>query len=143
MAPIKTQTNSTKRQQTEAPKERDKTRDKRPKDKEGQKSNARTVKPEQPEQEEGGRAVGAEPNTDTGTPTPRKETRSREADRTGGERAHKDQKGCLSVLVDVQRGTWNIKDEYLSAAAQSNAKTFQSGVEGRNTPHRAEPLVPL
>ena len=62
--------------------------------------------------------------------------------RTGGERAHKDQIGYSSALVDVQRGTWNIKDEYLSAAAQSNAKTFQSGVEGSNAPHRAKPLVP-
>ena len=40
--------------------------------------------------------------------------------------------------MDVQRGTWNIKDEYLSAAAQSNAKSLQGGVEGNNTPHRAE-----
>ena len=62
--------------------------------------------------------------------------------RTGGERARKDQSGYSSALVDVQRGTWNIKDEYLSAAAQSNAKTLQSGVEGSNTPHRAKPLVP-
>ena len=37
--------------------------------------------------------------------------------------------------MDVQRGTWNIKDEYLSAAAQSNAKSLQGGVEGNNTPH--------
>ena len=79
----------------------------------------------------------------TGTPTRRKGAGSREAatDRwrrgaQGPERAHS------HALVDVQRGTWNIKDEYLSAAAQGNAKTLQSGVEGSNTPHRAEPLVP-
>ena len=40
--------------------------------------------------------------------------------------------------MDVQRGTWNIKDEYLSVAAQSNVKTLHSGVEGSNTPHRAK-----
>ena len=62
--------------------------------------------------------------------------------RTGGGGARKDQSGYSHALVDVQRGTWNIKDEYLSAAAQGNAKTLQSGVEGRNTPHRAKPLVP-
>ena len=62
--------------------------------------------------------------------------------RTGGERALKDQIGYSSALLDVQRGTWNINDEYLSASAQSNAKTYHSGVEGNNTPHRARPLVP-
>ena len=62
--------------------------------------------------------------------------------RKEGERAHEDQSGCTHALVNIQRGTWNIKDEYLSAAAQSNTKSLQGGVEGENTPHRAEPLVP-
>ena len=62
--------------------------------------------------------------------------------RTGGEGAREDQSGYSHALVDVQRGTWNIKDENLSAAAQCNAKSLQSGVEGDNTPHRAKPLVP-
>ena len=62
--------------------------------------------------------------------------------RKEGERAREDQSGCTHALVNIQRGTWNIKDEYLSAAAQSNTKSLQGGVEGENTPHRAEPLVP-
>ena len=89
-----------------------------------------------------GSTEGAEQNTNTGTPTQRTEAGSREAAEDRRRGAREDQTGCTHALVDIQRGTWNIKDEYLSAAAQSNAKSRQGGVEGKNTPHRAEPLVP-
>ena len=92
--------------------------------------------------ERGQHKGGAEQNTNTGTPTQRTEAGSREAAEDRRRGAREDQNGCTHALVDVQRGTWNIKDEYLSAAAQSNAKSRQGGVEGNNTPHRAEPLVP-
>ena len=77
-------------------------------------------------------------------PTRRKEKReARRQHKTGGERAHENQRGCSSsALTGVQWGSWNIKDEYLSAAVQSNAEPFQSGGEGSTTPHRAMPLMP-
>ena len=89
-----------------------------------------------------GSTEGTEKKTDTGTPTQRTEAGSREAAEDRRRGAHEDQTGCTHALVDVQWGTWNIKDVYLSAAAQSNAKSRQGGVEGKKTPHRAEPLVP-
>ena len=67
---------------------------------------------------------------------------ARRQQRIGGERARENQRGCSSALTDVQWGSWNINDEYLSVAEQSNAKPFQSGVEGSKTPHRARPLMP-
>ena len=83
---------------------------------------------------------GAEQNTNTGTPTQRKEEGSREAATDRWRRgAQGPEKVYSHALVDGQRGTWNIKDEYLSAAAQGNAKTLQSGVEGV-TPHTGQSL---
>ena len=67
---------------------------------------------------------------------------ARRQQRKGGGMARENQRGYPSALPNVPWGSWNIKDEYLSAAGQSNTKPFQSGVEGDETPHRAKPLVP-
>ena len=53
--------------------------------------------------------------------------------------ARKNQRGSSSALPNVPWGSWNIRDEYLSAAEQSNAKSFQSGVEG-DKPHTGQSL---
>ena len=68
--------------------------------------------------------------------------RRRRGQEKGRGMARKNQRGYSSALPNVPWGSWNIKDEYLSVAEQSNAKSFQSGVEGDETPHRARPLVP-
>ena len=72
------------------------------------------------------------------TTKPRKE--EREAGRqhkTGGERAHKNQRGCSSALADARWGSWIITDEYLSEEAQSTPTTHTQWCRGYTTPHRA------
>ena len=127
---------------TEAPRHRKKTREQRQRDKEQPKEvrapeNRGSKNRERGQQKEGqNRTQTQEHQHQEGRQGAGRQQR------TGGEGAREDQRGCTHALVDVQRGTWNINDEYLSAAAQSNAKSLQGGVEGKNTPHRAEPLVP-
>ena len=145
-APVKFKANSTRRQWILAPEQQERSQESPNLSIRGESNQSHT----NPEANEGGeaerregRAAGAGPNTDTGKPhTPEGGEGARRQQRTGGERARENQRGYSSALTDVPWGSWNIKDEYLSAAEQSNAKPFQSGVEGDKTPHRAEPLMP-
>ena len=136
-------TNSTKRQQTGAPTKRDKTQETRPETGRNREVTHTTRK----YRDVGTGGEGAERRGQNHTRTQEQHTQRREA-RSREAAADRRRKGTQgpdrdsSALLDVRRGTWNINDEYLSAAAQSNAKTYHSGVEGNNTPHRARPLVP-
>ena len=72
------------------------------------------------------------------TTKPRREEREAgRQQRTGGERAHKNQRGCLSALADAQWGSWIITYEYLSEEAQSTPTTHTQWCRGYTTPHRA------
>ena len=68
-------------------------------------------------------------------PTRRKEGGgARRQHKTEGEEAHKDQRGNSRALTDVPWGSWNIKDEYLSAVVQSNTPTHPKWCRGFYNP---------
>ena len=79
----------------------------------------------------------------TKTPTqgrPTRRRKEREAGRqhkTGGERAHENQRGCSSALTGAQWGSWIIRDEYLSEEMQRTPTTHTQWCRGYTTPHRA------
>ena len=75
-------------------------------------------------------------------PTQRRKRRGQEAATDRRRNGTQEPERVLKRLIERPMGVLEHQGEYLSAAEQSNAKTFQGGVEGDETPHRARPLVP-
>ena len=89
-----------------------------------------------------GRAAGAERrHQHRSNPTQR--TGKREARRqhkTGGERAHENQRGYSRALTDVQWGSWILNDEYLSAEMLRTASTHPKWCRGFCNPTQGNRL---
>ena len=95
-----------------------------------------------PRTRETGGAAGAErKHQHRDNPTRRTEEReARRQHKTGGERAHENQRGCSSALTDVQWGSWIINDEYLSEEMLRTNPTHTQWCRGSRDPTQGNSL---
>ena len=95
-----------------------------------------------PRKREAGRAAGAERrHQHRDNPTRRTEEReARRQHKTGGERAHENQRGYSRALTDVHWGSWIINDEYLSAEMLRTASTHPKWCRGFCNPTQGNRL---